>query len=127
VTRLVLDAGAFVALDRNDRSMWARLANAHRAGERLITHAGIVGQVWRHPSRQARLAAALKAVDIRPLTVGLAQAAGLLLAATRTSDVHDAALASLCEPTDVLITSDVDDLGRLLAERSMTTVGLLRI
>jgi hypothetical protein len=127
VTRLVLDAGAFIALDRNDRSMWARLANAHQANQQLITHAGILGQVWRHPSRQVRLAAALKAVDVRPLTVELAQAAGLLLAAARTTDVHDGALAALCEPADIVFTSDVDDLSKLLAERSLTTVGLLRV
>lgn len=123
----MLDAGAFVALDRNDRPMWARLVSARKTGQSLVTHAGIVGQVWRNPRRQARLVAALRAVDVRPLSVELAQAAGLLLAASRTADLHDAALALLCEPNDVLLTSDVDDLGMLLTERSLTTVGLLRV
>ena len=103
MSRLVLDAGAFIALDRNDRSMWARLAIAHQSEQQIITHAGIVGQVWRRPARQARLAQALKAVDVRSLTVELAQAAGLLLAATGRDDVHDAALALVCEPDDILL------------------------
>lgn len=127
MTRLVLDAGALIALDRDDRAVWARIVNAHRAEQSLVTHAGIVGQVWRRPARQARLVAALKAVDVRPLDERLAHAAGLLLAATRTADVCNAALAALCDPADVVLTRDIDDLSRLLTERSMTTVGLLRV
>lgn len=127
MSRLVLDAGAFIALDRNDRSMWARLALARRSEQPIVTHAGIVGQVWRRPTHQARLAQALKAVDIRSLTVELAQAAGLLLAATGRDDVHDAALALVCEPDDMLLTSDVDDLAALLAERRMSSVGMIRV
>jgi hypothetical protein len=124
---MVLDAGAFIALDRNDRSMWARLAIARRAEQQIVTHAGIVGQVWRRPARQARLAQALKAVDVRPLTVQLAQRAGLLLAATGRDDVHDAALALVCEPNDVLLTSDMDDLLALLSERRLSSVALIRV
>ncbi len=52
MSRLVLDAGAFIALDRNDRSMWARIAIAHKSGQQILTHAGIVGQVWRRPARK---------------------------------------------------------------------------
>jgi hypothetical protein len=125
--RLVLDAGAFIALDRDDRPMWRRLTAARQARRPILTHAGIVGQVWRRPARQARMTRAIGFVDVRPLTIELAQAAGLLLAATSTDDVHDAALALLCQPTDLLITSDVDDLSLLLDVRRMRSVGLLRV
>lgn len=125
MSRLVLDAGAFIALDRNDRDTWTRLNRAIHTEHELVTHAGIVGQVWRHPSRQARLAQALKSVEIIPITSELARAAGLLLAATRRDDVHDAALALLCEPDDVIITSDTDDLVALLSERGMQSVDVL--
>lgn len=125
MSRLVLDAGAFIALDRNDPGIWARLIEALRSEQKLITHAGIVGQVWRHPSRQARLARALKSVDVLPLTAELARAAGLLLAASRRDDVHDAALALLCEPDDVVISDDALDLVALLSERGMQSVGVL--
>jgi hypothetical protein len=50
-----------------------------------------------------------------------------LLAVTGTHDVHDAALALVCEPEDVLLTSDIDDLAALLAARRMLSVGLLRV
>jgi PIN domain nuclease of toxin-antitoxin system len=127
VSRLILDAGAFIALDRNERAMWARLALAHRGEQKVLTHAGIVGQVWRRPSRQARLATALSFVEIRPLTTELAKAAGVLLADTRTSDVHDAALALICQDRDVVFTSDVSDLSALLGELRMTMVGLIGV
>ncbi len=127
MSRLVLDAGAFIALDRNDQSMWARLTIAQRSLRTLVTHAGIVGQVWRRPARQARLALALKGVDVRPLSIELAQAAGLLLAAARRDDVHVAALALLCEPDDLVLTSDIDDLATLLAERRVAGVRMLRV
>jgi hypothetical protein len=126
VSALILDAGAFIALDRDNRTTWTRLNRAIRAEQRVVTHAGIVGQVWRHPSRQARLARALKSVEIVPITLELARASGLLLAATRRDDVHDAALALLCEPDDIVITSDTDDMVALLAERGMQTVGVVR-
>jgi hypothetical protein len=63
----ILDAGALIALDRNDRSMWVRLKGLHLAGERPVTHGGIVGQVWRAGPRQARLATALAGIDVRSL------------------------------------------------------------
>ena len=127
MSRLVLDAGAFIALDHNDRPMWARLAIARRSEQKIVTHAGIVGQVWRRPTRQARLAQALKAVDVQPLTLELARAAGLLLATSARDDVHDAALALICEPNDTLITGDIDDLAALLSERRLRSIGLVRV
>jgi hypothetical protein len=127
VSRLVLDAGALIALDRNDRSMWLRLANAQRTNQSLVTHAGIIGQVWRDPRRQARLSVVLKAIDIRPVTTELAKAAGLLLAKTKTADVHDGALAVLADPQDTILTSDVPDLSLLLSTLSKTTVRLVRV
>jgi hypothetical protein len=127
VTRLLFDAGAFIALDRNDRASWRRLANANADGVAMVTHAGIIAQVWRSPTRQARLAQVTKGFDVRPLTFALAKTAGELLAATTTSDVHDAALALLCQPGDVLLTSDVNDLSTLLSELGVQNVALLRV
>ena len=44
---MILDAGALIAIDRNERSMWVRLKASHNAGEPPVTHGGIVGQDWR--------------------------------------------------------------------------------
>ncbi len=127
MSRVILDAGALIALDRNDRSMWARFARVLERQGDLVTHAGIVAQVWRHPARQARLLRALPFIDVRPLTVELAQASGLLLASSKTSDVHDAALAVLCQAGDVLLTSDVRDLSSLLSALALFSVDIIRV
>jgi hypothetical protein len=115
VRRWLLDAGALIALDRNDRAMWARLSIAHRDQVRLVTHGGIVGQVWRKPPRQARLAQALRAIDIHPLGAELGRLSGELLSATGSSDVIDAALVVLSADGDRIYTSDPDDLLALSA------------
>lgn len=112
---MVLDAGAFVALERNDRAMWRRLKGALIDGEPPITHGGVVGQVWRGGTgRQVLLARALQAVDGIALTVELGRQAGLLLTASGTSDVVDAAVVLLANHEDIIITSDPGDIARLV-------------
>ena len=115
MSRILLDAGALIALDRNDRTMWHRLAMAHRDGIGLITHGGVLGQVWRTPARHARLAPVLRAIDVRPLDSELGKLAGVLLARSGLSDVVDAALVALSETDDRILTSDPDAILRLLA------------
>jgi hypothetical protein len=112
---LVLDAGALIALDRSDRAMWVRLRAALDSGSVPVTHGGVVGQVWRGGPRQARLAAALAGIDIRPIDAPLGRTAGELLRATGTADVIDAAVALIAGDGDDVVTSDVDDLEPLLA------------
>ncbi len=112
---LVLDAGALIALDRNDRAMWVRLKAVHHMGELPVTHGGVVAQVWRGGPRQARLAAALCGIEVRPLDEQLGRAAGELMRTTRTSDAIDAAVALLAVDGDDVITADVDDLELLVA------------
>ena len=106
---LVLDSGALIAIERNERSMWARLKAAEVARELPLTHGGVVGQVWRGGPRQARLARALQGVDVRPLDRALGRAAGELLARTRSSDVIDAAVVLLAADRDDVVTLDRRD------------------
>jgi hypothetical protein len=115
MSRILLAAGALIALDRNDRAMWQRLAIARRDGISLITHGGVLGQVWRRPARHARLAPVLRAIDVRPLDSELGKLAGQLLARSGLSDVIDAALVVLSQPDDRIYTSDADDILRLAA------------
>jgi len=112
---LVLDSGALVALERNERAMWVRLKAAQSAGDLPLTHAGVLGQVWRGGARQARLAQALDGIDIRPLDEQLGRAAGRLLAASGLADVIDACVAVLAADGDEIVTLDQGDLGRLVA------------
>ncbi|MEO6989376.1 MAG: twitching motility protein PilT [Aquihabitans sp.] len=110
---VVLDSGALIALDRGERSMWIRLKNAQVIGEVPITHAGVVGQVWRGSPRQAQLSRALKGIDVRPVDDRLGRAAGQLLGAAGMSDVIDAGVVLLAKDGDDIITSDADDLAIL--------------
>lgn len=112
--RRILDAGALIALERNDRAMWQRLKLALRAREAPLSHGGIVGQVWRgRGARQALLARALDVIDIRRIDAVLGRAAGELLARAKQDDVIDAALVLLANDGDQIITSDPDDIAPL--------------
>ena len=125
--RLILDAGAFIALGRDDRAMWRRLKAARRTGQLPVTHGGVVGQVWRGGgARQALLARALNGIDVRALDEQLGRRSGALLARTGTSDVIDAALVLLAEDTDHIATSDLSDL-RVLAEAADQRVELIPV
>jgi hypothetical protein len=124
--KLVLDSGALVALERNDRAMWRRMKAAHSTGNVPVSHGGVVGQVWRGGGpRQALLAKALAGIEVRPLDDALGRAAGELLAATRQRDVIDAALVFLAADGDHVVTADPDDLGPL-ATASGRDVELIR-
>ncbi len=112
--KLVLDAGALLALERNDHAMWRRLTGAFRDGTSVVTHGGVLGQVWRGTGpRQARLWSALSGIIVRPLDATLGRAAGELLASCRSRDVIDAALVLLATNDDEIFTSDCDDIEAL--------------
>jgi len=123
---LVLDSGALIALERNDRAMWRRLKATHLAGRVPVSHGGVVGQAWRGRNpRQALLAKALAATDIRHLDETLGRAAGELLAIAKRHDVIDAALVLLASDGDHIVTSDPDDI-EPLARASGRHVDLIR-
>lgn len=108
---LVLDAGALIAIERFDRDVIALIKRERRDGRAPITHAGVVGQVWRGGrGRQANLARFLPSVEIRPLDDALGRRAGMLLGESQTSDVVDAALALLASDGDELLTTDHEAL-----------------
>ncbi|HEX7237113.1 MAG TPA: hypothetical protein VF405_09145 [Gammaproteobacteria bacterium] len=124
---LVLDSGALIALEKNDRAMWRRLKAALVANSVPVTHGGMVGQAWRGGGpRQALLSRALAGVDVRPLDESLGRAAGSLLARAGGVDVIDAALVLLAEDGDDIVTSDPEDL-EPLAMRLGRHVELLRV
>jgi hypothetical protein len=112
---LVLDSGALIALEGNERAMWVRLKASEEAGELPITHGGVLGQVWRGGPRQAPLARALQGVDVRPLDRALGRASGELLRVTGSSDVIDAAVALLAADGDEIVTLDREDFEDLVA------------
>jgi predicted nucleic acid-binding protein len=116
VTGAVFDAGALIALDRGDRSVMVLVAEARRADHAITVPATCVAQVWRQPSRQARVAAFLRLpnVTIVALDDEEARLVGLLLARARGKDIADAHVV-LCAGRlgQVVLTSDPDDLRAL--------------
>ena len=114
--KLVFDAGALLALERNDRAVWTRLKKAVTDGVVIVTHAGVLGQVWRGGGpRQARLAKGLGSIRIEALDEALGRKAGKLLAVSRSRDVIDAALVRLAANDDKIFTSDTGDIDALAA------------
>jgi hypothetical protein len=123
VTALILDAGALVAVDRDDRAMIARLQAAQQHGLELRSNAMVVAQAWRDPhGRQVQLARLLRSVDVRAVDPELGRAAGMLLGSADMSDPIDATVVLLAAPGDRILTSDPADLTRLATVASNRAV-----
>jgi|SRR5579859_15094 len=113
---LLLDAGAFRAVERHDRDVIALIKSELAANRAPKTHGGIVAQIWRGGvGRQAQIARLLPGVDVVPLDAKLGRNAGMLLKAARAVDAIDAALVALAVDGDDILTSDVADLHALAA------------
>ena len=115
MTRLVLDAGAFVAFEKGDARVRARFAAARRLGFELVTASPVIGQVWRDGRRQALVARLISATHVHAPDDAAGRRAGEMLARTRTSDVIDALLVGRVKDGDTVLTSDPDDIETLLA------------
>jgi hypothetical protein len=125
VRTAVLDAGAFIAMERRDASALALVAEL--VADRRVAHvpAGVVAQVWRGSPRQQAMIRLLRtgAVRTESLTEEVALRIGLLLAATGTRDVVDAHVVLLARKLNALVVaSDPDDLRRLDAGLDLVTV-----
>lgn len=109
---VVLDAGAFIALERRDATM-VRLAQLFRdEGTPLVTSAGVVAQVWRGGGRrQVPAAYLLRRTTVVDLTHAVARLLGRMLGAAGTSDPVDAHVVMLARQRAWrVLTSDAEDL-----------------
>ena len=113
---VTLDAGALIALERDERRVLVLLARARETGARVTIPATALAQVVRVPPRQVRLARLVRqpTTDVVPLGRVDATSVGRLLAASGTADIVDAHVV-ICARRAVqqVGTSDPDDL-RLL-------------
>jgi hypothetical protein len=124
---LLLDAGAFLAVEQGDRDVVALVKRERLAQRAPLSHGGVVAQVWRGGSgRQAELARLLAGVDVKALDQDLGKKAGVLLGLSRTSDAVDAALVCLAADGDDILTSDPGDL-RALAEAAGVHIDLVPV
>ncbi|MDQ3757358.1 MAG: twitching motility protein PilT [Actinomycetota bacterium] len=91
---------------------------AVEAGTPLVIPSGVLAQVWRDGSRQARLAALVRstATHIEVLDEPTAKAAGVLCGRSGSADVVDAAVVLAAKARGaVVVTTDVGDLRRFNA------------
>lgn len=116
MTAAVLDTGALIGFERNDRRIVAIIVRALEHHDPLLVPAGVVAQAWRDGSRQVRLARLLGSplCDVLVLDDHQARAAGQLCGLAATVDVVDASVAVAARDHGAkVITSDPDDLRRL--------------
>ncbi len=117
ISGLTLDAGALIALERDDSKVRALLDRALQNGVELAIPAGVIGQVWRGGTgTQFPLTRLLSDPRIKtvPLDVPAARAAGVLCGAAGHPDVIDAS-AIICarERNHSIVTSDRGDMTKL--------------
>ena len=113
---MTFDAGGLIALDRNDRGVVVLLARSAELGARVTVPATALAQAIRQPARQARLAKLVRqpTTDIVPLNGPDATSVGVLLAASRTTDIVGAHVVICARRTrQAIVTSDPADLRRL--------------
>ncbi len=108
----VLDAGAFIGVERRKGRANALLMKALRNQIPMITSAGVVAQVWRGGNaQQVPLALLLARVSVHDLTNDVAKTLGLMLKLTRTRDPIDAHIVYLAREYDwPILTSDPNDI-----------------
>lgn len=112
---MVLDSGALIGIERGAVDVLLLLRAGRSDGQRLVTPAPVLGQVWRGGSgRQARLALWLPGIRVLPADERTCRRAGVLLARTGTSDVVDALVVATALPGDEIVTSDPDDIALLV-------------
>jgi hypothetical protein len=113
---VTFDAGALIAFERNDRRVVTLVARALEKKAHIAVPAGVVGQVWRDGTRQARLVRLLASdlISVQALDDLRARRAGQLCGVAGTSDVIDASVV-LCarEHGHGVVTSDPGDLRKL--------------
>lgn len=121
----MLDAGALVGFERNDRRVVGVVARALHLGDPLVVPAGVVGQVLRDGARQVSLVRLLESpvCHVVALDDTAARAAGQLCGASGTSDVIDASVIVVARQRRFrVMTSDPDDLRRLDPRLDIVTV-----
>lgn len=122
---VTFDAGGLIALDRDDRRVIALLARAAELGVRVTVPATALAQAMRRPARQARLSRLIRqpSTNLVNLDGPDATNVGILLAATRTSDIADAHVVICARRNgEHIITSDPEDLRCLDPTASLIVV-----
>jgi predicted nucleic acid-binding protein len=116
IPRLVLDAGAIIAICKGDQRLRAQLRSAARDRAEVIVPPIVVTQTVRGSPSDAPINQLLKAVRVPAVDLTLARLAGNLLGVAGTDDAADAQIAAeaVRQAPCVVLTSDPDDMSMLL-------------
>ena len=126
--RLILDAGALIALSRSDARARAVLAAAVEAGADVTIPAVVVAETVRGVAADAPVHRVVKAVgDVDIATEAIGRTAGRLLGEAGSSSTIDAiVVATAVEAAGaVILTGDPDDLGALASRHREVVVQAL--
>jgi hypothetical protein len=121
---VVLDAGAFIALERRDRIMVELARRFVSSGTALVTSAGVVAQVWRGGGgRQVPIAFLLRRTTVVDLTYPIARLIGRVLGTRGRSDPIDGHVVLLARERGwPVLSSDPDDLRALDPSLEIETI-----
>lgn len=110
---IVLDSGAFIGYERDDRRVRSLVQLAVGGDVALVTSSAVVAQVWRDGARQVRLARLYNAgiIEEHALDQATARQIGTLCGRAGASDVVDGHVALLALQHDARVaTSDSEDI-----------------
>ena len=112
---IVLDAGAFMALERRDEVMTRFVERAYLDGTQLVTSAGVVAEVWRGGrNKQVPIGFLLRRTKIVNLDKSVAKALGLVLGISGSHDPIDAHIVFIARERGwPVLTSDPGDLAAI--------------
>jgi hypothetical protein len=126
LSTIVLDTGALIALEHNDRALWAALRLSAANDADVIVPSTALAQAWRSTPAQAQLARALEYCVIAAFDP-LARAVGALCGRARSKDICDAHVALVAAANGgVLYTSDLADMRHLLTVHGRKMPRLIR-
>jgi hypothetical protein len=114
---LVLDSGAIVAAQNNDRAITRLIDAARRRGALVLIPSGVIAETWRGSASQARISSVIRAAHaVPPLDVEAAKRVGVLLAHASRASAVDGSVAdvALSNAPSLIATSDPDDMRALL-------------
>ena len=111
--RIVFDTGAFIALERRQRSALEVLRIAADDGDELIAPAAAVAEWWRAGKREKERSRILRAFKFEPPSMQVARLAGVAMGRVGAGLGDALVMAGASIQGDVVYTSDLGDFLRL--------------
>lgn len=111
--RIVFDTGAFIALERRQKTALEVLRVAAEDGDDLVAPAVAVAEWWRAGKREKERSKVLRAFKFESPSAQVARLAGVAMGLVGAGLGDALVMAAASVEGDVVYTSDVDDFLRL--------------